>query len=334
MIRIQDIADMAGVSRTTVSNVIRGNTKRVSQETIDKITKILDEQNYVPSMVSMGFSGNVSKIIGLVIYHQIHGMNAVQDTFVGELLGTIEYEVRKKGYYLMLISAETSDEVVSAASAWNMEGLIVLGYSEQEYLKLKKKLNKKMILVDTYPENEYTFQNVGIEDYDGGYLVGEYLLQCGYDKALMIAETKMGSDYHRWLGFKAAMEKNGQTCDESRYIIVGKDRFIREGQYAQMIPEFLEAKAVAFSSDFAAIEAMSILQDKGYRIPEDISIVGFDDNIYATKVSPKLTTIRQNVPEKARTVVNRLLRMIDGEKLPEMCIRNKVELIKRESVKE
>lgn len=130
------------------------------------------------------------------------------------------------------------------------------------------------------------------------------------------------------------MEKNGQVCEESRYIIAGKDRFIREGQYAQMIPKFLEAKALAFSSDFAAIEAMNLFQDMGYVIPDDISIVGFDDNIYATKVYPKLTTVRQNVPEKARTVVNRLIRMIHGEKLPEMCIRNEVELIKRSSVKE
>ena len=79
---------------------------------------------------------------------------------------------------------------------------------------------------------------------------------------------------------------------------------------------------------------MNLFQDMAYVIPDDISIVGFDDNIYATKVYPKLTTVRQNVPEKARTVVNRLIRMINGEILPEMCVRNEVELIKRSSVKE
>ena len=67
MIRLQDIADMAGVSRTTVSNVINGNTKRVSQKTIDKITAILKEQNYVPNMGSMMLSGHGSRIIGVVL---------------------------------------------------------------------------------------------------------------------------------------------------------------------------------------------------------------------------------------------------------------------------
>ena len=67
MIRLQDIAEMAGVSRTTVSNVINGNTKRVSQKTIDKITTILKEQNYVPHMGSVMLSGHGSRIIGVVL---------------------------------------------------------------------------------------------------------------------------------------------------------------------------------------------------------------------------------------------------------------------------
>ena len=71
MIRLQDIAEMAGVSRTTVSNVINGNTKRVSQETIDKITAILKEQNYVPHMGSVMLSGHGSRIIGVVLGRRV-----------------------------------------------------------------------------------------------------------------------------------------------------------------------------------------------------------------------------------------------------------------------
>lgn len=86
MIRLQDIAEMAGVSRTTVSNVINGNTKRVSQETIDKITAILKEQNYVPHMGSVMLSGHGSRIIGVVLgFHYAHGMQSLQDPFVGEI---------------------------------------------------------------------------------------------------------------------------------------------------------------------------------------------------------------------------------------------------------
>ena len=130
MIRLQDIADMAGVSRTTVSNVINGNTKRVSQETIDKITAILKEQNYVPHMGSVMLSGHGSRIIGVVLgFAQAHGMYSLQDSFVGELVGTIQMEAERKGYYVMLIGGEN-------------------------------------------------IQNVGVDDYSGGYQIGSasYLL--------------------------------------------------------------------------------------------------------------------------------------------------------------
>ena len=173
MIRLQDIAEMAGVSRTTVSNVINGNTKRVSQKTIDKITAILKEQNYVPHMGSVMLSGHGSRIIGVVLgFTYAHGMQSLQDPFVGELIGNIRMETEEKGYYVMLIGGEDIQNVVDIASKWNVEGLIILGYNEERYRSLSRKLNKKMILIDAYPEGAYTFQNVGVDDYSGGYQIG------------------------------------------------------------------------------------------------------------------------------------------------------------------
>ena len=195
MIRLQDIADMAGVSRTTVSNVINGNTKRVSQKTIDKITAILKEQNYVPHMGSVMLSGHGSRIIGVVLgFAQAHGMYSLQDSFVGELVGTIQMEAEMKGYYIMLIGGENIQNVVDIASRWNVEGLIILGYNDEKYRKLSRKLNKKMVLIDAYPAGEYFFQNVGVDDYSGGYQIGSYLCSCGFDKALFLAETDIDED--------------------------------------------------------------------------------------------------------------------------------------------
>lgn len=181
MIRLQDIADMAGVSRTTVSNVINGNTKRVSQSTIDRITAILKEQNYVPHMGSVMLSGHGSRIIGVVLgFSFIHGMQSLQDSFVGEITGTLQVEAENRGYYIMLIGGERIDNVVDMASRWNVEGLIIIGYNEEQYHQLSRKLNKKMVLIDAYPKGGYSFQNVGVDDYSGGYQIGEYLHSCGY----------------------------------------------------------------------------------------------------------------------------------------------------------
>ena len=335
MIRLQDIADMAGVSRTTVSNVINGNTKRVSQETIDKITAILKEQNYVPHMGSVMLSGHGSRIIGVVLgFAKTHGMQVLQDSFVGELVGTIQMEAEEKGYYVMLIGGENIQNVVDIASRWNVEGLIILGYNEDRYRQLSRKLNKKMILVDAYPNGEYTFQNVGVDDYSGGYQIGEYLYSRGYHKALFIAETDIDSDYNRWMGFKQAMEKEGKFCSRTRLIVVPGEKVHRLQKYKELLPRFLQMKALAFSSDYAAIEAMNFFFDQGIKVPEQISITGYDDSIYAQMVRPKLTTVHQDVSRKAHLALGRLLRMAAGEQLKEMNVKSPVYLVKRDSVKE
>ena len=181
-------------------------------------------------------------------------------------------ETEEKGYYVMLIGGEDIQNVVDIASKWNVEGLIILGYNEERYRSLSRKLNKKMILIDAYPEGAYTFQNVGVDDYSGGYQIGEYLYSCGYKKALFIAETERDSDYYRWMGFKQAMEKKGGFCSRSRYIVVPGEKKYRLRKYEELLPRFLEAKALAFSSDYDAIEAMNFFFDKGIRVPDQISI--------------------------------------------------------------
>lgn len=335
MIRLQDIADMAGVSRTTVSNVINGNTKRVSQATIDRITEILKEQNYVPHMASVMMSGHGSRIIGVVIgFAYTHGMQAIQDSFVGELLGTIQMEAERMGYYVMLIGGVEIQHVVDIASRWDVEGLIILGYNEERSRQLYRKLNKKMVFVDSYPKGKYLFPNVGVDDYSGGYQIGEYLYSCGYEHALFVAETDVDSDYRRWTGFKQAMERQGRFCSRSRYIVIPGEKPRRLQKYHELLPRFLEAGAIAFSSDYDAVEAINYYTDHGISIPEQLSITGFDDSIYARVVRPKLTTVHQDVAQKAITALRCLQRMLQGENPEQMNISNPVHLVVRESVKD
>ena len=135
-------------------------------------------------MGSVMLSGHGSRIIGVVLgFAYTHGMQSLQDPFVGELIGTIQKETEEKGYYVMLIGGENIQNVVDIASKWNVEGLIILGYDKDQYRRLSRKLNKKMILIDAYPKGAYTFQNVGVDDYSGGYQIGEYLYSRGYEKA-------------------------------------------------------------------------------------------------------------------------------------------------------
>ncbi len=147
-----------------------------------------------------------------------------------------------------------------------------------------------MILIDAYPEGAYTFQNVGVDDYSGGYQIGEYLYSCGYHKALFVAETEKDSDYYRWMGFKQAMEKKGGFCSRSRYMLFRGKEIADSRNMKSCFRIFLKTKALAFSSDYAAIEAINFFDRQGNPVPDQISITGYDDSFYAHDRQAKLTT--------------------------------------------
>ena len=94
-------------------------------------------------------------------------------------------------------------------------------------------------------------------------------------------------------------KKRGKFCSRSRYIVVPGEKHLRLRKYGELLPRFLEARALAFSSDYGAIEAMNFFFDKGIRIPDQISITGYDDSIYASMVRPKLTYSSSGCPAKS-----------------------------------
>jgi LacI family transcriptional regulator len=331
---MQDIAERIGVSRTTVSNVLHGNTKKVSQETIRRISEILDEEGYVPDRMPRVFSDKATKIIGLVLGFEVaHGIHALQDSFVGEFLATVQEESEKRGYYVMLINGEDIHKIEAIASRWNIDGLIMLGFPEERYRALNRLLNKYMVLVDTYPKAGYDYVNVGIDDYSGGEQIGKYLRKCGHNHALFMAETKVNSDYYRWLGFKHGMEEGGGFCSKSRYVVIPENQSKRTEFYDKMLPDMLRAGALAFSADLIAIEAINFFHDRGIKVPEQISVTGFDDCRYVNLFRPRLTTIHQDVREKAEFSVKMLIDMIRGLPIDKKNYMRPVSLVVRDSVK-
>lgn len=334
MVRLQDIADMVGVSRTTVSNVLHGKTKKVSPETIQKITAILKESEYVPNMGSLILTNQKSKLIGLVIgYEKAHGNTAIGDPFVSEMTGALHEIVERHGYYLMLIGGENQENVINIASRWNVDGLILFAYSEKDYLKLQKKLNKPMVTIDIYQNKSHDMVNIGIDDFHGGYLAGKYLLDMGYRDPLYLAEYDENADAYRWMGMKKALEDAGVFGMENRRILLSHYETVRLCTYREMMPRFLKAQALFFAADYLAVEFINECHDRGIGIPDQISVVGFDDNMLARVVRPKLTTIRQENRKKVALAFERLLQVMENKTVADKDTRLPVELVIRDSVR-
>ena len=313
MIRIKDIADRAGVSPTTVSNVIHGKTGRVSKATVEKINRILKEMEYVPSISARMLANNSSGLIGVALGFMKKGnASSFEDPFVSAMLGNLEYQIREHGYYMMLVARHEQDDIMQQALGWNFDG----------------------ITIDQYLPPELGVRSITMDDRGGAYQMSQYLIGKGHKKFLFLSDCDLGVDHYRWLGVRQAMEEAGIEDFESRHIVIPWDPEQREKAYEEMLPFFKKQTALFFSSDYYALEASNFLQNRGIKVPEEISIAGFDDVTYATLARPKLTTVHQMVDGKARRAVEVLMHLIQDEPVQKDIPPLPTTLVERESVRD
>ena len=335
MIRIKDIADRAGVSPTTVSNVIHGKTGRVSKATVEKINRILKEMEYVPSISARILANNSSGLIGVALGFMKKGnVSSFEDPFVSAMLGNLEYQIREHGYYMMLVARHEQDDLMQQALGWNFDGMIAMALKEKEIAELSERLGKPLVTIDQYLPPELGVRSITMDDRGGAYQMSQYLIGKGHKKFLFLSDCDLGVDHYRWLGVRQAMEEAGIEDFESRHIVIPWDPEQREKAYEEMLPLFKKQTALFFSSDYYALEASNFLQNRGIKVPGEISIAGFDDVTYATLARPKLTTVHQMVDGKARRAVEVLMHLIQDEPVQKDIPPLPTTLVERESVRD
>ena len=327
-VRIVDVADALGLSTATVSKVIHGKTEKISDETIKRVQQELERSGYIPNMAGILLARNNSRIIGVVVNdHEKYEGRVLEDGFVMSSLNALSREVNEKGYFLMIKTTADISEIPVFASMWNMDGLILMGFCEADYEKLRNHMRISFVVYDGYFEKCSKVVNLVINHYDGGYQAGKYFKELGHKKALCIADNFICMDKERIEGFRKAFEP-GETLRWQ----IPKTQRERKCFYQDNFQELLKSNvtAVFAVSDFYALEFMRFLQGKGMQIPKDIQIIGFDDNTASRESNPLLTTIHQDAYLRAKTAIHCLEAMRDGLNC-ETEIVLPVELVKRES---
>ena len=334
MVTIRDIAQATGVSATTVSNVIHGRNKRVSTETIQSINDAIKELGYVPNMSARSLVSSSSKVIGFV-NHVITrtDTNMMDDPFHSAAIGAIETALRENGYYLMLRTVETAEELVAFLQNWNMDGLFFTGIFKDKFFDSVAGLHIPVVLIDSYVHTPQ-FCNVGLEDFTGSYNATHYLIQKGH-RHIAFASPNIkdgGVLQERFLGYKAALAEASIPFDKS--IVFQQEMDIDSCKLVcEDIVKHPEITGMVVSADIMAAGIMAGLRSNGIRIPDDISIVGFDDISLAQLVTPPLTTIHQDMNLKGRLAVDFMLQLLDGKPLDTRDISLPTRLIERGSVR-
>lgn len=325
--RISDIAEELGLSTATVSNVIHGKTKKVSEETIKRVQALLEERQYIPSMAGILLSQNSSKIIGVFINdHEKYEGHTLDDAFIASSLNCLSNEIEKQGQFMMVKKAKKPEEIIQFASMWNMDGLVVIGFCSQDYTYLRNHMRIPFVVYDGFCEKPERFFNITIDNHSGGFQVGELFRKYGHRQALCISDNNIDVDLERYNGFI-----RGFAPGEASLMRIPMHRNERLSFYRRSMEKFHQITAVFAVSDYYAADLMHFLQENGFHVPKDISVAGFDDTPLCKMVFPALTTVRQNHALRAEMAIAKL-QELKNRKIPETSVMLPVTLIERASV--
>lgn len=326
-VRIVDIAEELGLSTATVSNVIHGKTKKISDETVKRVQELLEKRQYIPSMAGILLAQNNSKIIGVIINnHQKYESHVLEDAFISSSLNYLSEEIEKADYFMMVKTTEDLSRIPEFASMWNMEGIVVIGFCEQEYKKLRNAMHIPFVVYDGYIKEPDRICNLIIDNYDGGFQMGKYFQSLGHRNVVCISDNNTYIDNERYMGFQEGM---GRDVD---IMIIPMEKEKRRKYYKENLPQILKYTAVFSVSDYYGIDLIQFLQENGIKVPEQISVAGFDDCPICEMVCPSLTTIRQDGKKRAYLAVDMLQKLKNGIEQGN-TIKLPVSLVKRNSVR-
>ncbi len=333
-LNIKDVAKIAGVGVSTVSRVIN-NHPDVKDKTRDKVLKIIEDYNYIPNNSARNLKRTDSKNIGVLV-------KGIFNPFFAKLIQFIEEKIDEEGYSMILHynddNANDIEAAVELIKEKKLKGLICLGgdFTNLDESQLVN-LDTPIVLSSTdviENSNKHFFSSVVIENEKASFDAVEYLCRLGHKEIgiIVTGQEDRCVGKLRFEGYKRALLKHSIEYDE-KYFQIGEYTF-ESGFNAmnKLLNKDIDLTAVFVTSDIMAIGASKAILAKGLRIPDDISIVGFDGIEYAEYFHPSISTIKQPDEGLGKKSVEILFDLIKGKKENQHIVL-KTKLLERESCK-
>lgn len=328
---IKDVAKEAGVSIATVSRVLN-DIDVVNEDTKKKVLDAIKKLGYRPNIVARSLKTQKTSTIGILIpdiasqfYPDIvRGAEDVTNIYdYNIILCNSDFDVEKEKEYLRVLKEKMVDGVIYISSSFN-----------EEILDLINELDLKTVLVET-KDKEGRLPSVTIDNISASYEGTKYLTNLGLKKLAFIGvnEENMNAWGERYIGFVNALKDSGLELDEE--LCYFKNLTVKTGY--QAIQRFTENNkkfdGIVCASDEIAMGAINALREKGIRVPEDVSVIGFNNNILGEIFYPKLTTISQPSYDMGSVAVRMLIKILNKRELDNPNYVLNYEIIKRESTK-
>ena len=331
---IKDVALASGVSVATVSLVLNNKGKNIPDCTRERIKRTADELNYLPDYAARSLITGRSHTIGVIIPD-------ISNMFFAEMVRHIQLELDKYGYDIILCNSEEKMQndikYINWLASRRVDGLILTMSAEsmdpenrgaiQDTLE---RLKIPYMFLDRYFKSNS--HKVMVDNEDSGYQVAKYLLSLGHRNiGVIVGPPCLNSSANRLKGFMAALKE--QNIPFSQDNIVDGKYDMESGQIGGRKLIDKGVTAIFAFNDLQAYGVLMSANERGLKVPQDLSVVGFDDNFYSSILETKLTTVRQPVKQMAYEVCKMMVNILE-EREHSMEIKLKAELIVRDSVKD
>ena len=332
MTTLKEIAQAAGVSMTTVSNVINGKLNRVSADTVERIQALISQSGYVPNQAARSLAQRESRVVAIIVQAS-ENENIFRNPYAAEYVGALTVELHRSGYYPLIRFSDDYRDVEADLRGWNVAGAIFSGTFSRHLQSIHSLKTVPTVLTDCYFRLPGV-NHVSVDDDAAGQMAGDYLARMGHRQVALMTNNLQDSevDQHRLAGFRTGLAAHGITLAE-RCVFPQPIAAETIGQLTSLLRSPDGPTAIFCTADRIAAQLMQLLSAEGFRMPEDVSVLGFDNLPMAQITHPPLTTLAQDIDQKAHLVVDMLLRHIRQETLaPERTLLG-VWLVERQSVR-
>ncbi|MDE1340481.1 substrate-binding domain-containing protein [Vibrio aestuarianus] len=310
MTTIKDVAKEAGVSIATTSRVLN-NAPHTSESAIIAVKAAMEKLGYRPNANARALVSKSSNAIGVLV-------NDVSAPFFGTMVKAIDTIASEQGKQLLIGSGY--HDALKERNAINLlinsrcESLVVhsKGMSDEELTKLAQEIPGMVLINRIVPE--IASRCIALDNHKGSYMATEYLIRNGHKHIAYICSSHDIEDAHdRKTGYLDALRDNGIEPIEE-YIEYGEpDELGGEQAMVNLMAKNTPITAIATYNDYMAAGCLTLLQENGIRIPESMSVIGFDDGHIARYIYPRLTTIRYPIQVMAKQAVKLSLELASNE---------------------
>ncbi|OBX08067.1 substrate-binding domain-containing protein [Gallibacterium genomosp. 3] len=329
MATMKDIARIAKVSTSTVSHVIN-NSRYVSDEMREKIMKVVHELNYTPSAVARSLKVKETKTLGMLV-------TATSNPFFAEVVSGVEHYCNQHQYNL-IISSTDGDEArllqnIQTLIQKQVDGLLLM-YSDSRH-SIVKQLNVQlpMVIMDWWP-TALNADRIYENSESGAYLATKTLIEQGHQKiAIITGKLDKSLAHNRLIGYKKALQDANLTV-HPEWIIESHFDFEGGVEGMKKLLQCTDRPTAIFAcSDTIAVGVYQVAWQHGLRIPEDLSVIGYDNIMLSQYLTPPLTTIHQPKAELGELAVETLLQRIKSPQQEYKTLMLEPQLIWRQSIK-